>query len=233
MDLNDAKVLVTGGTSGIGLETARSLIGLGAKVAICGRNEERLKAAEEDLGCLAIHADVSNEADVIDMVTQVIKEFDGYNVLINNAAYAVIGPLVAQETEPFAKMFETNVVGAMMVTRESAKYFVEQNYGNILNVGSTAGDKGFAMGGAYSASKFALRGLTECWRAELRMSNIRVMLIKPSEVITNFAKTAGYPQEDSDRKLHAGEIAHAIVAALQMPDRGFIPELPIFATNPD
>ena len=105
--------------------------------------------------------------------------------------------------------------------------------GQIVNVSSTAGSRGFAGGTAYVASKFALGGMTECWRAELRKHDIRVMQVNPSEVLTNFSTAAGGSQKPSERKLRSEEIAHAIASMLSMDDRGFTTELTVFATNPD
>ncbi|MGZ8811000.1 MAG: SDR family oxidoreductase, partial [Thermoanaerobaculia bacterium] len=130
--------------------------------------------------------------------------------------------------------YATNVFGAMLVARQSARHFVAQQRGNIVNVASTAGQRGYAGGTAYSSSKFALTGLTECWRAELRKSNIRVMQVNPSEVMTNFVAASGRElRPTSERKLRATEIAHAIVSMLAMEDRGFTTELTVWATNPD
>jgi 3-oxoacyl-[acyl-carrier protein] reductase len=130
-------------------------------------------------------------------------------------------------------VFATNVTGAMLMAREAAKHFVERKAGNIVNIGSTAAVRGAARGTAYYASKFALRGMTECWRAELRPFNVRVMLVNPSEVLTDFNATAGLEQQaDNPTKLHGEDIAHAVRSALEMEDRGFITELTVFATNP-
>jgi 3-oxoacyl-[acyl-carrier protein] reductase len=127
----------------------------------------------------------------------------------------------------------TNVTGAMLMAREAAKHFVARKSGNIINIGSTAGVRGAAKGTAYYGSKFALRGMTECWRAELRQHNIRVMLVNPSEVLTDFYATAGLPQDKENvTKLQGGDIAHAVRSALEMDDRGFMIELTVFATNP-
>ena len=95
-----------------------------------------------------------------------------------------------------------------------------------------AGLKGAARGTAYYASKFALRGMTECWRDELRKHNVRVMLVNPSEVLTDFSKVAGFEQKENPTKLRSEDIAHMVKAILEMDDRGFTPELSIFATNP-
>jgi 3-oxoacyl-[acyl-carrier protein] reductase len=174
------------------------------------------------VGALPIRADVSVEADVKRMVQTVIAEFGDYNALVNNAGYGYFATLIEQDLDQFNRLFLTNVTGAMLVARESARYFISRQRGNIINISSTAESKGFAGGTAYAASKFALTGMTECWRAELRQHNIRVMQINPSEVLTDFFQAAGLEQKASDRKLRPQDIAHAIVSALQIDDRGFI-----------
>ena len=118
------------------------------------------------------------------------------------------------------------------MARGAAKHFIARQRGNIVNISSTAGLKGAARGTAYYASKFALRGMTECWRDELRKHNVRVMLVNPSEVLTNFSVAAGFDQNENLTKLRAQDIAHMVKAILEMDDRGFTPELSIFATNP-
>ena len=183
---------------------------------------------------LGIQADVANEDDVVRMVRQVIEAFGDYDVLVNNAGFGSFAPLVEMELETMQRVFATNVFGAMLVARESARHFVKQNFGNIVNVASTAGQRGFANGTAYSASKFALTSMTECWRAELRKNNVRVMQINPSEVQTNFVANSGRPlREASSRKLVASDIAQTIVSMLELPDRGFMPEVTVWATNPE
>jgi 3-oxoacyl-[acyl-carrier protein] reductase len=233
MELKNAKVLVTGGSSGIGLETAKELIKNGAKVAITGRDKSKLLKIAAEIGAEPIWADASNETEAIAMVKTVIEKFGSFNVLINNAAYGTFGNLVDIDTKKFMDLFATNVIGAMLAGRESAKHFIANNYGNIINISSTAGNAGFAGGTTYVASKFALKGMTECWRAELRKHNIRVMLVNPSEVQTNFLPNAGLQlRPENDTKLEAQEISHLIISMLTMRDRGFITEATVFATNP-
>ena len=168
MDLSSARVLITGGSSGIGLETAKTLIAQGAKVVICGRNKGKLVAVADEIGAIAIAADVSNEVQVLTLVAEATKLLGGLDVLINNAAYGTFASLLELDTHKFQDLIATNVVGAMMVGRECAKHFVAQQSGTIVNISSTAGRAGFANGTAYVATKFALAGMTECWRAELR-----------------------------------------------------------------
>lgn len=233
MKLNECIALVTGGGSGIGLETARLLAKQGARVAICGRTKEKVERAGREARALALVGDVGREDDAVRIVQSVIREFGDYNTLVNNAGWGRFAPLLDLRLEDFRAVMDTNVFGAMLVARESARHFVSKKRGNIVNVSSTAGSRGFAGGTAYVASKFALGGMTECWRAELRKHEIRVMQINPSEVQTAFASSGGRTQKLSEKKLRSEEIAHAILAMLAMDDRGFTTELTVFATNPD
>ena len=119
-----------------------------------------------------------------------------------------------------------------MMASRAAAFFKEQNYGNIINIGSTAAVKGYPTGTIYSSSKWALRGMTECWRTELRKHNVRVFLVNPSEVTTAFGNPDRVEREEIPNKLRAQEIAHTVKSLLEMDDRGFVPELSVWATNP-
>jgi 3-oxoacyl-[acyl-carrier protein] reductase len=232
VNLKGATVLVTGGSSGIGFAIAKTLGDAGARVAITGRDERRLKEAATLLNALPIRADVSNEADVKRTYSEVLAKFGHLDVLVNNAGAGIFKTLVEMDKAKFEEIFATNVTGAMLMAREAAKHFIERKSGNIVNICSTASLRGAANGTAYYASKFALRGMTECWRAELRQFNVRVFLVNPSEVLTNFGAAAGLAQKENPTKLRGEDIAWMIKAALEMNDRGFTPELTVFATNP-
>jgi 3-oxoacyl-[acyl-carrier protein] reductase len=232
MNLHNATALITGGSSGIGLAIAKSLIDAGTRVAITGRDEKRLFKAAEMLNAVPIRADVTNEGDVVRTYREVLQAFGHLDILVNNAGSGVFKKLVDIDRASFEAVFATNVTGAMLMGREAAKHFIQQNRGNIINVCSTASLRGAANGTAYYGSKFALRGMTECWRAELRQYNIRVFLLNPSEVLTSFAAAAGFEQKENPTKLRGEDIAHMVKAMLEMDDRGFTPELTIFATNP-
>ena len=233
MDLKIAAVLVTGGSCGIGLETARLLRHRGARVAICARHQDMLQAAAGEIGALPIVADVSKEDDVLRMISTVVKEYSDYNVLINNAGFGSFAPLLELTGDEFFRVWRTNVLGVMLVARESAKHFVGRTYGNIVNISSTAGQRGFANGTAYCSSKFAVHAMTECWRAELRQHNIRVMQVNPSEVQTSFGEgESTHTKPDNPTKLRSTDIAQLIVSMLEIEDRGFVAESTIWATNP-
>jgi 3-oxoacyl-[acyl-carrier protein] reductase len=233
MNVSKARVLVTGGSSGIGKATALALAELGARVAICGRDRASIEKAAGEIGATPFVADVSREADVLALIPKVIEALGGYDALINNAGFGRFAPLVETTVDDMRAVWETNVLGATLAARESAKHFIKQSYGNIVNVASTSATHGSANGSAYSSSKFALASLTECWRAELRKSNIRVMQINPSEVLTEFAHRArGTERVDNPSKLRGSDIAAAIVSMLAQDDRAMVTELTVWASNP-
>ncbi len=233
MIIKDSVFLVTGGSLGIGKATAKLLSEKGGKVIITGRNQKRLDDAANQIGAFPICADVSIESDVLKTYNIVLEKFGTLHCLINNAGIGSKWTDISNiDLEDFQKVYSVNVFGAALMAREASKIFIKQNYGNIINISSTAGTKGFSNGTIYSSSKFALRGMTQCWQAELRKYNIRVMLINPSEVTTAFNNENRIERAEIPNKLRAIDIAHSIVSALEMDDRGFIPELTIWATNP-
>ena len=170
MNLQNATVLVTGGTSGIGRGVARALTGAGAKVAVTGRDEARLQEVARELGVLAIKADVTNEADVDRTYAEVLGAFGHLDALVNNAGAGKFAPLVDLSREDFDSIIGTNVTGAMLMARAAARHFVKRRAGNIINIGSTAALRGAPNGTAYYASKFALRGMA--YRVGARVANM-------------------------------------------------------------
>lgn len=233
MKLTDAKVLITGGSDGIGLVLAERLKEAGAEVVIVARNKERLDKQKERLGVHAIQADVSMEADVQRMMREALELLGDVNVLVNNAAIGSFTPLLELELADYQKQVDINQTGAMLVGREVARHLVTRGGGTIINVGSVSGLRGVAGQTSYASTKFALRGMTQAWRGELRKHNIRVMYVAPSEVITDFGSKAGYPRPKSERKIQAEDIAKTITDLIGMNDRAFVTEVEVWATNPD
>ncbi len=232
MNLETAKVIVTGGTSGIGYETAKLLKESGAEVVICGRDEKRVEEVSAELNIFGIAADVSKEKDVENLFDFALDKLGDLNVLINNAGIGFMGSLVETTVEDFTRIWDINTKSVFMCGQKAAKHFVEKNTGNIINVSSMGAVNGFANGSAYVSSKAAITGLTMCWRAELRKHNVRVMQVNPSEVITPFIEKLGYVSANADKKLKGLEIAQVIVSMLKLNDVGFIPEVNVWATNP-
>ena len=233
MTIDGSSFLITGGTAGIGKATAKMLADEGGKVAITGRDEKKLNDVAKQLNVFPIHADVASEDDVNKTYEMFLKEFSKLDCLVNNAG---IGggwsEITSLDLKAFHDVYSVNVFGAAMMGSQAAQLFKKQNYGNIINIASTAALKGYANGTIYSSSKFALRGMTQCWQADLRKYNVRVILVNPSEVTTAFGNPKRVERDEIPNKLRSEEIAHTIVSTLKMDDRGFIPEVTIWATNP-
>jgi len=185
MNIKDSTFLVTGGSAGIGKATAKLLIEKGGKVAITGRDKSKLEKVAKEIGAFAIHADVANENDIHKTYELFLKQFGKLDCLINNAGIGDSwNELTELDMKAFHRVYDVNVFGAALMASEAAKLFKIQKSGNIVNIASTAATKGFANGTVYASSKFALRGMTQCWQAELRKYNVRVILVNPSEVTT-------------------------------------------------
>ncbi|MDG2343964.1 MAG: SDR family NAD(P)-dependent oxidoreductase [Flavobacteriales bacterium] len=232
LSLTGLKVLITGGSSGIGKATAKKLAKEGAVVAITGRDKKKLDAVASEINAIPIHLDVTKYNSIAVKTLDAFHSMGGIDVLVNNAGIGEFGTLEKVKVDQFERVFATNVYGLTMMTQEVAKFMKAQERGTIINIGSTASTNGFASGSVYCASKFAVRGLTACWRNELRKNNIRVVLVNPSEVPTAFNNKDRIEREEEEKKLRSKDIAHAIISAIQMDERGFIPELNVWATNP-
>lgn len=232
MNLTGATVLITGGTLGIGRATAQLLVQAGARVAITGRNADRVQQAAQEIGAFGITADVAQPADIDRTYDEFLRHFGHLDCLINNAGVGEFNTIDKVTLDQLERVYRTNVYGAALMGSRAAQLFMAQQSGNIVNIASTAGTKGFAGGSVYASSKFALRGMTQCWQAELRKYNVRVTLINPSEVPTAFNQPDRQERPEEAKKLRSLEIATAIKGALELDDRGFIPELTVWATNP-
>ena len=233
MNINNSTFLVTGGSAGIGKATAKMLIEKGGKVAITGRDKKKLESVAKEIKAFPIFADVANQEDVERTYEKFLNEFSHLNCLINNAGIGGGWSDISElNMKAFREVYDVNVFGAAMMGSKAAKLFKEQNNGNIVNIASTAALKGYSKGTVYASSKFALRGMTQCWQADLRKYNARVILINPSEVTTAFGNSERVERKEVSNKLRSEEIAHTIVSTLEMDNRGFIPEVTVWATNP-
>lgn len=232
MELKDARVLITGGSLGIGKATAKLMADAGAKVMITARHKEDLQKAADEVGAIPFQADVSQPEDVEETFTAVQEKLGGLDVLVNNAGTGTRQKLHELDLEKMRDIYNVNVFGAANMAKRAAQIFRAQKSGNIINIASTAALKGYEGGTIYSSSKWALRGMTECWRAELRPFNVRVFLVNPSEVTTAFGQSGHQERENQPNKLRPQEIAYTIKSLLEMDNRGFIPECAVWATNP-
>lgn len=233
MDLKDKIALVTGGNSGLGKATAKHLISHGAVTIITGRDHTKTQKVAEQIGAIPFKCDVINDNEINSLYNFIEDEYGRLDILINNAGIGKRGELTALTREDMKEIYEVNVFGAAMMAQGAAKIFKKQQSGNIVNIASTASLKGYPTGSTYCSSKFALRGLTQCWQGELRRDNIRVIQVNPSEVPTAFGDEENREERPlEENKLRPEEIAHTIISTLTMDDRGYIPEVTVHATNP-
>ena len=233
MDVKGKNIIVTGGSLGIGKETAKSLVEKGANVLITGRSEERLQNAKLYTNADILEFDIADFDNLTQNAKKCLEILDNrVDVLINNAGIGVRASVEELNIHDFLKVFNVNVFGLSLFTKEIIPLMKAKKSGTIINIGSTASLKGYKNGSIYSSSKFAVRCLTQCWQAELRPFNIRVCQVNPSEVTTAFANPERVEREEVHNKLTPKEISHAIISAIEMDDRGFINELNVWATNP-
>ena len=180
---------ITGTSSGFGRELAEQILAKGDKVVATARKPEVLKDLIEKYPetARAVKLDVTNETDVKNAISETIKEFGRIDVLINNAGYAIVGAIEEVTNEQAKQQFDTNVFGVLNVTREALPILREQKSGHIVNIGSLVGISAFPSFGLYSASKFALEGLSESLAAEVAPHGIKTMVVEPGPFHTGFS----------------------------------------------
>lgn len=223
------RFLITGGSQGIGAALVEAARDDGHEVVFTGRNEELLDEVAKATGATAVRADVSVAEDNARTVERAMEAMGGVDVLVNNAGWGYGAEIGDLDVGKMKELFGTNVFGLVDLTNRIVPGMKEQGGGDIVNIASTAGIKGYARGTAYAASKWAVRGISQCWQAELRPHDIRVVCICPSEVQTNWGGQTG---RNNPKKLFAADIADAVLAALAANRRALWPELAVFATNP-
>jgi 3-oxoacyl-[acyl-carrier protein] reductase len=227
--MGDRRFLITGGSQGIGAALVEAARAAGDKVVFTGRNEELIDKVASTTGAHGVRADVSVAEDNARTLKECIAKMGGIDVLVNNAGYGYMAEIGSVDMGAMKAMFDTNVFGLVDLTNRIVPLMKEQGQGDIVNVASTSGIKGHARGTSYSASKWAVRGISQCWQAELRPHDIRVICVCPSEVQTAWGGNTG---RNNPKKLYASDIAEAILSAISAERRALWPELAVFATNP-
>jgi NAD(P)-dependent dehydrogenase (short-subunit alcohol dehydrogenase family) len=218
--------LVTGASRGIGYAVAAALTARGARVAITGRDERRLKEARDRLApserptgpprVLAIRGDVREAGDAQSFADQTVAAFGGLDILVNNAGVGRFGEVADMPLEEWREVVETNLSGVFYCTRAAIPH-LRRRGGWIINISSLAGINPFAGGAAYCASKAGLDAFTEALMQEVRHDGIRVATVAPGSVATPFAGRTG--EEGADWKLSADDVARVIVDLVVHPPR--------------
>jgi 3-oxoacyl-[acyl-carrier protein] reductase len=223
------RFLITGGSQGIGAALVEIASKAGHKVVFTGRNGTAIDAMATKTGAVGVRADVAVTEDNARTFDTCMQQMGGVDVLVNNAAHDYRAEIGSLDVARMKALFDANVFGLVDITNRVVPQMKERKSGDIFNIASTSGMKGAATATPYAASKWAVRGISQCWQAELRPHGIRVVSICPSEVQTNFGGKSG---RNNPNKLFAIDIAETIVAALDMPRRVLWPELAVFANNP-
>jgi 3-oxoacyl-[acyl-carrier protein] reductase len=223
------RFLITGGSQGIGAAIVAHARQAGHQVVFTGREQAAIDAMAKRQGAHGIKADVSSDADNARVAEFCMKQMGGVDVLVNNAGVGYIADLGSIEMSSLRTLFATNVFGMVDLANHVVPSMIKQGSGDIVNIASTSGTKGAKGYTAYAGSKWAVRGITQCWQAELRPHGIRVMCVLPSEVQTNWMGRTG---RNNPNKLYARDIAATIFAALDMPRSVLWPEVAVFANNP-
>ena len=235
--LQEKKAIITGGSRGLGKATALAFAKEGIDVAITGRDKARLEETVNELKALGVNAtyaifDVGNQNEVKTSVKQLVQDLGGVDILVNNAGIAAFGNFLEMDAEQWTAIMQTNVMGMYFVTREVLPFLIEKNQGDIINVSSTAGLSGNAGTSAYSASKFAVIGLSEALMKEVRKDNIRVCTLTPSTIASDMSLELGITDGDPEKVLQSEDFAQLIVASLQLPRRAMLKSASLWSTNP-
>jgi len=237
-NLKGKKAIITGGGRGLGEATAIAFAKAGIDVVITGRTEDVMKETVAQLEAFGVKAsysvfDVSNYEEVKSSVQEVMERIGSVDILVNNAGIAAFGSLNEMEVSQWSQIIQTNVMGMYYMTKEVLPYLIHQNEGDIINVSSMAGLSGNANTSAYSASKFAVIGMSESLMKEVRKNNIRVCTMTPSTIESDMTIELGIADKDSqDHVLQPEDFAELILAGLQLPRRALLKSAALWSTNP-
>jgi len=225
----DAVALVTGASEGIGEAVARRLHAEGLRVVGCARRVDRLQQMRERLGGRfhPIACDLRSESDILRMFAEIETVWGGVDILVNNAGLGHHAPLLTGSTEHWRQMLEVNILALCICTREATRHMRARKRGHVLHISSMAAHRVPPDSGVYSATKYAVRSLTEGLRQELRAegSPIRVTSISPGFVETGFAR--GYHKSEAKARetygrypvLQPHDVADAVAHCLAAPQR--------------
>jgi 3-oxoacyl-[acyl-carrier protein] reductase len=218
--------LVTGSSRGIGKAVAAKLGGLGAAVCLCGRDAGKLASTEDEIRkvaprVLAMKADVTKAKEVSALVRAAEEQLGPITILVNNVGIGNpgFGPIEEKSESDWDVVLDSNLKSVFLVSREVVPMMIQRKQGDIINMSSLAGKNTFAGGGLYCASKWGLQGLSGCMAEDLRAHGIRVTVISPGSVGTEFS---GRGPKDPTKVLTAEDVAHAVAMVVVQGPQSFI-----------
>lgn len=233
--------MITGATSGIGEACARRFLAAGFRVIATGRNVEKLNKLKDEFGddLLPLIFDVRDRQVAESAVASLPSEWKEIDVLVNNAGLALgLDPEYEGDYSDWDTMIDTNIKGLLTMTRTIVPGMVERNRGHVINIGSVAGDAAYANGNVYCATKAAVKSITDGLRIDVAHTEVRVTLLKPGLVETNFSNVRFHGDNQRADNVYKGivpltgaDIADAAVYAVQAPKHVQIAEMLILATH--
>ncbi len=239
MELKGKTALVTGAGKGIGRAIAVALAAEGVNVGLVARTAGDLETAASELtrvhgaSASVATADVSVRAEAESAVARIRAELGPIDILVNNAGIAQFGSVLEMDPDDWERVLRVNVLGTYYVTRAVLPGMVDRRVGDVINVASTAGEKGAATLSAYAASKAAVLRFTESLAAEVRKHDVRVTALVPSTVNTELATRVGLKIGGPERMMQPEDVAELVVATLRLPRRVFLRDVSILTTNPE
>jgi 3-oxoacyl-[acyl-carrier protein] reductase len=227
--LSGKSALITGASRGIGRAIASRLGRMGASVAVCARNREALERAaaalrEQGIRTLPIVADITRTDDIERMIAQACDQLGEIEILVNNAGIGVFGPFHERSEADWDAVLGTNLKAVFLTSRALASRMMRLGRGHIINISSLASKSAFSGGAVYCASKWGLMGLSACMAEDLRAHGIRVSVICPASVATEFSAHTG---RDPRTLLQPEDVAHAVAALVTQSEGSFISEVDV------
>jgi short-subunit dehydrogenase len=238
MEIRNKVACITGASKGIGKETALALAHKGASIAISARSKELLERTAEEAQSYGVKVfsfvgDMSIEDDIKKFIYQTTNELGRLDILINNAGFGHFHPIADFPTKDWDEMFNLNIRGLFITTREALPYLRKAGESVIVNVASLAGKNAFINGGGYAATKHAVIGFSRCLMLEERKNGIRVLAICPGSVATSFFDDHHDKFDPKrDRILKGEDVAESIVHMILLNQRAMVSEIDIRPTNP-
>lgn len=229
--------LITGAGRGIGRATAIAFAKEGIHVGLVGRTLENLQLVAEELKQYEVNvavaaANIAELNSITSAVNSVRSELGPIDILVNNAGISKFGGFMDLTPEEWTNIIDVNVKGVYYTTRAVLPEMVERNKGDIINISSTAGQKGAPITSAYTASKAAVIGLSESLMMEVRKKNIRVTTLTPSTVATDMAVELNLTDGNPEKVMQAEDLADLMVAQLKLHPRVVLKHAGLWSTNP-
>ncbi|MDZ5471482.1 3-ketoacyl-ACP reductase [Bacillus sp. 31A1R] len=229
--------IITGAGRGIGRATAIALAKEGVHIGLIGRTMSNLEQVADEIASFDVNisaaaADVADLESIQHAVEHIKADLGPIDILINNAGIAKFGGFLDLTPEEWEDIVRVNLMGVYNTTRAVLPEMIERKTGDIVNISSSAGQKGAPVTSAYSASKFAVLGLTESLMLEVRKHNIRVTALTPSTVATDLAYETNLITGDPERVMHPEDLAELIVSGLKLHPRVFVKSAGLWSTNP-